>query len=280
MLSEQVAKFWGEHTVDDRMPESKGQAIQFLEERWSTYRRKNFLTVRPSEYILDFGCGPGHDILENFLTGNAKRQEGVDVSEKALQRAQRRVELFGIDCRLTHLSETSDLPFPCNTFDGIFCNGVLHHCSKPFFILREFARVLKPGGWLKLMVHNPNSIFYHVCCGWQMKGCSNWGRTTWGEWMHYAEGGGGCPIADLWEPSFVQFMAERCKLEYVYWYGGYINAQEEINVPDVRKQMNESGRVEPADLEFVNKLSDDLTLDGKDAGLYNVYDLRKPPCGF
>lgn len=44
------------------------------------------------------------------------------------------------------------LPFPDNTFDGIFSLSVLEHVSDPFSCAREISRVLKPGGMLTVGV--------------------------------------------------------------------------------------------------------------------------------
>ena len=45
-----------------------------------------------------------------------------------------------------------ELPFPDNSIDLVFSNGVLHHTTNPFLGISEIRRVLKPGGscWLYL----------------------------------------------------------------------------------------------------------------------------------
>ena len=42
------------------------------------------------------------------------------------------------------------LPFSSDTFDGILCTQVLEHVNEPFKVIKEFHRVLKPGGMLYL----------------------------------------------------------------------------------------------------------------------------------
>lgn len=43
--------------------------------------------------------------------------------------------------------DVHDIPFGENTFDVIFCNHVLEHVTDDVAVMKEFYRVLKPGGW-------------------------------------------------------------------------------------------------------------------------------------
>lgn len=46
--------------------------------------------------------------------------------------------------------DVHDIPFEDNTFDIVFCNHVLEHVEDDIKVLKEFYRVLKPGGWAVL----------------------------------------------------------------------------------------------------------------------------------
>lgn len=50
------------------------------------------------------------------------------------------------------------LPFPDGQFDLIWCSEVIEHLERPDAALREFRRVLKPGG--RLIITTPNSFFW------------------------------------------------------------------------------------------------------------------------
>jgi SAM-dependent methyltransferase len=91
--------------------------------------------------VLDAGCGTGGNAA---LLGRFGRVVGLDVAELALDLARER----GLP-RLTRAS-VADLPFGEGTFDLVTSFEVLYHRSVGDDVgaLREFRRVLRPGGWL------------------------------------------------------------------------------------------------------------------------------------
>jgi len=99
------------------------------------------LASRPA--VLDAGCGTGMLLAE---WGDSVRGVGLDYSAEALRRAQRR-EL----ARLVRGS-VERLPLRSAVFDLVVSADVLYHrgVSDDVAALREFARVLKPGGTLLL----------------------------------------------------------------------------------------------------------------------------------
>ena len=64
------------------------------------------------------------------------------------------VEYLGIDTPASSLSRpdawslATPLPFRDSAFDTILCTQVLEHLAEPWLAVREFARVLRPGGCL------------------------------------------------------------------------------------------------------------------------------------
>lgn len=43
--------------------------------------------------------------------------------------------------------DVHDIPFDTNSFDAVMCNHVLEHVEDDTKVMREFFRVIKPGGW-------------------------------------------------------------------------------------------------------------------------------------
>lgn len=57
-----------------------------------------------------------------------------------------------LDSRAMIKMDITDIDFPDNSFDVIFCSHVLEHVSDDRMAMREFSRVLKPDGWAILLV--------------------------------------------------------------------------------------------------------------------------------
>lgn len=54
------------------------------------------------------------------------------------------------------------LPFRTETFDEVLCLNVLEHVGNPFALLAEIARILKPGGLLRLRTDNASYWRFHI----------------------------------------------------------------------------------------------------------------------
>lgn len=95
--------------------------------------------------LLDAGCGTGYLLS---VAGNGAHAFGVDMSREAL-----RIASLQCGCILSRSSVT-DLPYRDGFFDLVTCVDVLYHQWVPdeLAAIREFQRVLKPGGVLLLHV--------------------------------------------------------------------------------------------------------------------------------
>ncbi len=92
--------------------------------------------------ILDFGCGPGRDLLTFKQLGH--RALGVDGTEKFCQMAK-----DYSDCEVLHQNFLA-LDLGEQRFDGIFANASLFHVpsEKLVSVLQQLYRSLKPQGVL------------------------------------------------------------------------------------------------------------------------------------
>ena len=97
--------------------------------------------------VLDAGCGQGKSfrlLIEHF---SPQRLIGIDAEEKCLQRA--RVEASKEDVPIElHRSDIAALDVPDASVDLVFCHQTFHHLTQQQMALRQFYRVLKPGGLL------------------------------------------------------------------------------------------------------------------------------------
>jgi SAM-dependent methyltransferase len=113
-----------------------------------SYFRQLTLDTRAMSY-LDVGCGQGK--LLSLLRGDFARVAGCDVSPGMIGRA------LGLDVRLQ--KDPCCIPFDNHEFDLVSVVCVYHHVSvaNRVALTREVARVLKPGGTLAIIEHNPHN---------------------------------------------------------------------------------------------------------------------------
>ncbi|MBT4626346.1 MAG: class I SAM-dependent methyltransferase [Rhodospirillales bacterium] len=123
---------WVEHVLD--------RAIKDLE---------RLIENQKSSYpvILDVGCGWGRSfkiLKERF---SPQRMIGVDVNPNMLAITARQVSKQGIDVDLIQ-GTSCCLAVADQSVDIIFCHQTFHHLVNQELAIREFYRVLKPGGLL------------------------------------------------------------------------------------------------------------------------------------
>lgn len=105
---------------------------------------------RPDLHMLDVGCGVGE--FHPFVRGMFGRICGADVSAASIDQA--RIKNPEVEYR-AYVGET--LPFDNAAFDLSIAICVLHHVplSQRAGFLREMQRVVRPGGVVCLIEHNP-----------------------------------------------------------------------------------------------------------------------------
>lgn len=162
------SSFWEKYTVTlHKRFHSAKESLEYFEWRNSIYI--NYIDYMPvkgfdNKVVLDFGCGPGNDLVGFGAYSNPSKLIGMDFSNQALAEARERLKLHNkINPDLLKINSESDkLPLDDNSIDHIHSSGVLHHLEDPSLILREFYRILKPGGTANIMIYNYDSIFYHL----------------------------------------------------------------------------------------------------------------------
>lgn len=89
--------------------------------------------------VVDVGCGPGN--LYATIGGSPRLLIGVDISRGALVKAMQ----LGYT---PLLADAHNLPLISSFADIVTLNAVLHHCDDMTKVLREAARLVRPGGLL------------------------------------------------------------------------------------------------------------------------------------
>lgn len=96
---------------------------------------------------LEIGAGTGYFGLNLMRAGVIDELAAVDISPGMLSQLERSAERLGLRAECA-VCEAGSLPFPDDSFDLVFGHAVLHHLPDLECCLREFRRVLAPGGAL------------------------------------------------------------------------------------------------------------------------------------
>jgi len=120
--------------------------------------RKFAGAIRPSDTVLDFGCGSG--LMLSLL--NCSRKIGIEINPVARGWAKE----LGVEC----FSSLDDVPDRC--IDVAISNHALEHVERPLDELREIQRVLRTGGklvlslpiddWRKFRRYDPADLNRHL----------------------------------------------------------------------------------------------------------------------
>jgi SAM-dependent methyltransferase len=103
--------------------------------------------LRPGEVVVDLGSGGGLDVfLAAKKVGPTGRVIGIDMTPEMLARARANAERQGLS-NVEFIESTIDkLPLPDASVDCVISNCVINLAPDKQAVLREIARVLKPGG--------------------------------------------------------------------------------------------------------------------------------------
>jgi SAM-dependent methyltransferase len=104
--------------------------------------------------ILIAGCGTGKEAAQVTLKYPDAAITAIDMSEGSLAYAKERWTALGlreIKFGRLDLHRVADLK---ERFDAIFCSGVLHHLPDPERGWSELAKVLRPGGVMRIMLYS------------------------------------------------------------------------------------------------------------------------------
>jgi SAM-dependent methyltransferase len=95
---------------------------------------------QPADAMLDVACGPG--FVVGAFAPLVAHATGIDVTPAMIEIA-RRVDAPNADFRV---GDVRTMPFADASFDIVTCRYAFHHLESPFAVMREMARVCRPGG--------------------------------------------------------------------------------------------------------------------------------------
>ncbi|WP_119067168.1 class I SAM-dependent methyltransferase [Rubrobacter indicoceani] len=134
----------------------RGRSLSLLTgEEFSNAREMDLVfdlaDLKSGGVFLDLGCSAG------LYTRNAARRlgsdgdvVGIDLAPSMLKEAVKKAHNAGVSPSFVR-ADAKRLPFADGSFAGALCGGTLNELGDPARVLRETARVVRPGGRLAIM---------------------------------------------------------------------------------------------------------------------------------
>ena len=101
--------------------------------------------IEPKGRCLDLPAGTGVNI-DGIRQAGFEPVAGDLFPQKAAEK--------GVECATVDFNEL--LPFEDASFEAVLCSEGIEHCERQWQLVREFARILKPGG--SLLITTPNVL--------------------------------------------------------------------------------------------------------------------------
>jgi ubiquinone/menaquinone biosynthesis C-methylase UbiE len=104
--------------------------------------------IAAGQMVVDYGCGPGALSVELAKrVGESGKIFALDINHEFLAKTQTLAESNGVSARIEgrHI-EDETIPIDDGMVDRVLCKNVLEYVPDPEKTIREFHRVLKPGG--------------------------------------------------------------------------------------------------------------------------------------
>jgi SAM-dependent methyltransferase len=107
--------------------------------------------INEGETVLDLGSGAGADVLISARrVGPSGKAIGLDMTDEMLELARNNAEKAGVKNVEFHKGFIEAIPLPHASVDVVISNCVLNLSADKSKVLREVARVLRPGGRLAI----------------------------------------------------------------------------------------------------------------------------------
>lgn len=137
--------------------------------------------VGPGDAVLDVACGTG-DLTQAFAATEAARVVGLDFTREMLElaRAKRAALDPSVAAKVEYVEgDAQRLPFEPACFHVVSIAFGIRNVADPSLAMREFARVLRPGGRLVILEFGrpswaPLRLINDFYCGWIMPRTATW----------------------------------------------------------------------------------------------------------
>jgi ubiquinone/menaquinone biosynthesis C-methylase UbiE len=110
---------------------------------------------------LDAGCGGGRGSMFMALNGAAEIHV-ADISKLNINTTTKWAHHYGYKNISVYNMSLENLPFENESFDFVWCNGVIHHTDNPAACLSEISRVLKKDGYMWLYLYGSGGLYWEL----------------------------------------------------------------------------------------------------------------------
>lgn len=111
---------------------------------WIMERIEREAQLLRGKHLLEIGCGMGYDSAEFLKRG--VRVTATDLTANAVDLARKHFAHEGFEAEDVRTASALELPFPDESFDAVWANGVIHETGDSARAISEVHRVLVPGG--------------------------------------------------------------------------------------------------------------------------------------
>lgn len=141
--------------VGRKFAESVGYSSKLLDRlpasMWESFtgagNPQPYIDIKPGETVFDLGCGAGLDLyLYSQSAGPDGKVYGLDISEEMIAKARRNMEILNVQNVELLCAEADKIPLPDKSVDIVTANGIYNLSPDKMAVMREAARVLRPGG--------------------------------------------------------------------------------------------------------------------------------------
>lgn len=255
------AAYWSVYSVAERTFASREESVEHFS--WRSDQYVNYLNLMPvsgldGKVVLDFGCGPGNDLVGFLEFSRPQRLYAADVSERSIEMASNRIKWHPGQVEFIKLSERQpEISLPSESVDYIHTSGVLHHVHDLESTVKDLSRVLKKGGQLRVMVYNYDSIWLHLNAAYlERLKLADFGRAlSLFDIFRATTDGKDCPIARVYRPS--EFVCEMEKYGFSGRYLGAAISMHEMKILGARYDAILDTRLEKAHRDFLLELEFD-----------------------
>jgi SAM-dependent methyltransferase len=156
-----VHDFWSNASCGEQLYLAGSDKDGYTLQMRKRYQLEPFLQAfaRPEEAhglnVLEIGVGLGAD--HQLFAQAGARLSGIDLTERAVGHARKRLALFGFESDL-RVADAEALPFTDESFDLVYSWGVLHHSPDTPRAVDEAWRVLRHGGVARIMIYHKRSL--------------------------------------------------------------------------------------------------------------------------